>query len=135
LCDFLEREYNIQNIVRIQPKEYGGDKFTRFSTTLPRFALNQVWLPHNTVHAKSKTCADQLITFPKGINDDFVDALSQAINYVEKNDVRKGGGSKEYGVDTNDEYRDNPFSANSLSDIMTDKSIFTESLNDVRSLF
>ncbi len=135
LCDFIEREYNTQNIVRIQPKEYGGDKFTRFSTTLPRFALNHVWLPHHTVHAKSKICADQLITFPKGINDDFVDALSQAINYIEKNEIRKGGGGKDYVVDVNDEYRDNPFSANSLGDIMTDENVFSESLSDIRSLF
>jgi predicted phage terminase large subunit-like protein len=132
LCDFIEREYNVQNILRIQPKEYGGDKFTRFSTTLPRFALNHIWLPHHTIHAKSKICADQLITFPKGINDDFVDALSQAINYVEKNEIRKGGGGKDYVVDVNDDYRDNPFSATGLSDIMSENNV---SLSDVRGLF
>lgn len=132
LCDFLEREHKTQNIVRIQPKEYGGDKFTRFSTTLPRFVLNHVWLPHSTVHVKSKTCADQLMTFPKGINDDFVDALSQAINYVERNEIRKGGGSKDYVVDTNSDDGVNLFSTTGLNDIMMEN---TETLSDVRSLF
>lgn len=133
LCDFLEREYTVNNNVRIQPKEYGGDKFTRFSTTLHHYSQNHVWLPHHTVNAKSKTCADQMITFPKGVNDDFVDALSQAINYIDTQDYKKGGGvGRDCALDVNEDYNDSPFSNTSLSDIISGNE---SSLSEVRGLF
>jgi predicted phage terminase large subunit-like protein len=106
LSDYLLREYRtlFDRIELIPPREYGGDKFTRFSQTLPVFMENKVWLPDKTVHAKSEKVKQQLLTFPKSLNNDFVDALSQAINYVMKNDFHRSGGmAREYAVDMRDE--------------------------------
>jgi len=100
LADVLKRDHGFNEITLIPPREYGGDKFTRFSQTLPAFIANRVWLPDNVAHGKSEKVKQQLLTFPKSLNNDFVDALSQAINFMDRNGYRaRGGGKSEYAVD------------------------------------
>lgn len=88
LCDYLLREkkemYSDEDFVRIHVKDYGGDKLSRFMSTLPWFEKNFVYLPDKLAHSRSEIFVAQLLSFPNTMDKDFVDALTQALNYVDR---------------------------------------------------
>lgn len=84
LCDYLEKEHLFENLVRIDTRKYGGDKVSRFFATLPNFVANNIYLPDNNASSFSGMMRSQLLAFPKCTDKDFVDALTQAINYWNK---------------------------------------------------
>ena len=72
-----KEEYGIS--LPIEEMKYPNDKIQHFSPHVPHFKANRVFLPSN--HKHMNLAKNQLIAFPeKGINDDFVDGLSGALD-------------------------------------------------------
>jgi predicted phage terminase large subunit-like protein len=66
-------------IFAIKPK---FDKITRFASHTPKFEAGQIFINND---AKWKIAFEQeLLSFPKSTHDDQVDALSQALNYLQQ---------------------------------------------------
>lgn len=58
-----------------------GDKIARAHSCVPTFASGQVWAPDRKWAQK---VIDQCASFPKGKNDDLVDATTQAIRHMRR---------------------------------------------------
>lgn len=59
-----------------------GGKEARANACAPLFKASRVFLPHPTLAPWVKDARSQLVRFPKGVNDDFVDFLTQALIYL-----------------------------------------------------
>ena len=81
LIQSLKAEIKIP-IIAIKPK---FDKITRFAMHTPLFEAGKIFLPHEALW---KIALEQeLLAFPKSANDDQVDALSQALNYLQQRKI------------------------------------------------
>lgn len=79
----LRRE--IPGILLIDPREIGaGDKEARLSACAIDFEANNVKFPHPSLPGCSwvELAIDELTLFPKTPNDDIVDAVSMALNWL-----------------------------------------------------
>lgn len=66
-------------IIPIKPK---FDKITRFAAHTPLFEAGKIFIEHS---ANWRIALEQeLLTFPKSANDDQIDSLSQALNYLQQ---------------------------------------------------
>ncbi len=70
------------------------DKMTRLHAALPTFRAGGVWFPEETEYTDAVT--SELLQFPAGKNDDFVDSTTQAINWMRKNLVLSRKGERGY---------------------------------------
>lgn len=71
----------IKRVIEIEPK---GSKLERLSATVPLWRDATIWLPSPKIAPWIKDYVVELKKFPKGKNDDRVDASTQAIEYLEK---------------------------------------------------
>lgn len=70
-------------IIPIKPK---FDKITRFAANTPLFEAGKIFIEHS---ANWKIALEQeLLAFPKSTNDDQVDSLSQALNYLQQRKLK-----------------------------------------------
>lgn len=77
-------EYNLS--LPIAELKYTKDKITHFEPHLPHFISNRVFLPKK--HKQIQEAITQLTSFPSpGVNDDFVDGVSGALDNYTKNDT------------------------------------------------
>jgi predicted phage terminase large subunit-like protein len=67
----------IQGVIPINPE---GGKESRASAVAPLFEAGNVWLPHPSQAPWIQDYIDELMLFPRGKNDDQVDATTQALN-------------------------------------------------------
>lgn len=81
----VSRETNLP-LWAYQPK---GDKVFRVSLATPTLAAGRIWLPSDAPWAK--TFLDEMLSFPRGANDDQVDALTMAIFWFMTGAVSKIG--------------------------------------------
>jgi predicted phage terminase large subunit-like protein len=66
----------IPGIVPVNPK---GDKISRANAVAPVIQSGNVYLPHPLIHAWVNDFIEQCSKFPKGVNDDMVDMMSQGL--------------------------------------------------------
>lgn len=69
----------IDGIIDVTPE---GGKESRTAAVSPLFEAGNVFLPHPAQAPWVQELIDELILFPKGPNDDQVDALTQAITFM-----------------------------------------------------
>lgn len=74
VIEVLDRE-----IFGLDPVEPDGGKIARAWAVEPVIAAGDVWLPHPDLYPWVRELLKELRNFPKGKNDDRVDALTQAI--------------------------------------------------------
>ena len=80
--ELAKKEYKVS--LPLEELKYGSDKVQHFEPHIPHFKANRVYLPSN--HKDLNVAVEQLIAFPsKGINDDFVDGLSGALDNYQNN--------------------------------------------------
>ena len=85
--DELLREDTLEPI---NPKDYGGSKENRLFSCLPQFEKQLVFMPsqaHMSLGVQSNLFISHLTGFPRKKEKDFVDALSQVLNYLFLNPV------------------------------------------------
>ena len=81
VLQMLQKE--IPGLIAISPQEIGaGDKEVRLAACSIEFEANQVFFPHESFAPWVKELVQELTTFPRATNDDQVDALSQALNWL-----------------------------------------------------
>jgi len=91
----------IPGLVLVEPE---GGKIARAYATQPLFAAGNVWLPHSTIADWIGDWVLEHRRFPKGVNDDQVDAQTQALRYLTVNDITswidamRHGGAPDYGA-------------------------------------
>jgi len=76
---------HIQGIVPITPTE---SKLARASSVSPLWEAGNVYIPNETVAPWIGAFTTELLSFPAGVHDDQVDAMTQALNYLNNH---KGG--------------------------------------------
>ena len=74
IIDYLKQE--ISGIIPISPKE---SKEARLAAVSPEFESGSVFFPDPTIASWISDSVEELISFPNGKNDDFVDACSQSL--------------------------------------------------------
>ena len=67
----------IHGIIPITPKE---SKYSRAVAVVPYFEAGNVYFPSVDINSRILKCVDQMLKFPNGANDDFVDATTQYLN-------------------------------------------------------
>ncbi len=77
ICDQLETEHGISNLIRINPKD---SKVARLNACAPIFEAGNIILPNKYTHPWVEDYIKELITFPKAAKDDQVDATTQYLN-------------------------------------------------------
>jgi len=75
-----EREA-IRGLIPIEPKEYGGDKLARANASLTYFEAGNVWYPHENLFGWMVPLLKEVRSYPKSVNNDFVDMITQAVNW------------------------------------------------------
>jgi len=78
----------VSGLVLVDPKSgiNGGSKEERLAACLHLFEAGQVWLPHETsLRAQNwrQAFINEVTTFPRSVNNDIVDALTQGLNYLQ----------------------------------------------------
>jgi hypothetical protein len=76
--DYLEKEHEVEGLVPIIARDYGGDKLSRFFACLPEFVGRHVYLPDN---GWGQLVAKRLKGFPKLKEKDDVDCITQLLNW------------------------------------------------------
>lgn len=71
----------VPNLTAIEPK---GSKEDRAYRVTPLFESGKVWLPQLQTHPWVKPLLNELETFPMGSSDDCVDAMTQALAYIQQ---------------------------------------------------
>lgn len=72
---------SISGLVEVQPM---GSKYARLEAASVDFEAGNVFLPHSSIASWVGEVVQELTTFPASVNDDDVDAASQAINSFRK---------------------------------------------------
>jgi len=127
LMDYLAVD-NVKGVVPINPKDYGGSKESRFFSCLPNFEHKQFYMPPMDFYPLAKVFKQHLLKFPKVKTKDFVDALSQAFNWLFHNKLTIDNTSAPTHTITytNENYSDVGNSVSLLSSM---------SMSEVRGLF
>jgi len=68
--------HKVGGIIPVLPE---GSKIARASAVSPLIEAGNVYLPHPMVHPWVNLFIEQCAAFPKGVNDDLVDEMSQAL--------------------------------------------------------
>lgn len=77
------------------------DKMSRIQAALPTMKAGSVWFPENMTF--TEPVVTELLQFPAGKNDDFVDTISMIINWMRMNAVLLQPGERGYTDDEDDE--------------------------------
>lgn len=72
-------KHEISGLVPVNP---ATDKISRTHACTPQFESGNVYVPHPHSQPWVDHLLDECISFPSARNDDVVDAMSQALNYV-----------------------------------------------------
>jgi predicted phage terminase large subunit-like protein len=82
--DTLQRY--VSGLIPMEPRDYGGDKESRLIACTPEFEAGNVYFPALSNGGKLwvRECKAELLMFPKGKTDDFVDSTSYALLYLAK---------------------------------------------------
>lgn len=81
------------------------DKSSRLQAALPTMKQGCVWFPVDQPFVSD--VVTELLQFPAGKNDDYVDTVSMTINWMRKNSVLLQPGERGYYNDEDDEYNNN----------------------------
>jgi predicted phage terminase large subunit-like protein len=88
-----ELQSSLHNVIAIEPK---GGKIARASACAPTLEAGNIWLPDPAIFPEHALWVGALIEnctkFPRGANDDDVDALTQLVSYLKQ----YGGGFAGY---------------------------------------
>lgn len=85
----------IPNLTAVEPQ---GSKEDRAYRVTPLFEAGKVWLPKDfNAHSWVKPLLSELETFPMGSSDDCVDAMTQALSYLQGKS-RSGRWLKAYDI-------------------------------------
>lgn len=84
LAIFVEAEYPQVTVVRVKPQRVNGFKEMRASNTTDRWEAGKVRLPDEACPKIAKY-ERQHLSFPRGANDDHVDATAQYIMWKKEN--------------------------------------------------
>jgi predicted phage terminase large subunit-like protein len=76
----------ISGIVLVEPK---GGKEARAHAVESLFAGGNVWLPHPEIAPWIETFIEELIAFPAAVNDDQVDAMTQALTHLRGKNIMR----------------------------------------------
>lgn len=76
-----------------------NSKMFRFDGVTPMFAAGRVFFPEKGVDWIADL-EDELLKFPNAKNDDYVDSVSQYLNYTRKSNVRRGSRKVNSGMNT-----------------------------------
>jgi predicted phage terminase large subunit-like protein len=79
LIDYLIKNDNIPCLHGITPKR---NKQERLISIQPIFANNSLFFPHLNMRSDIEELTSELLAFPSGKNDDYVDALSQGLTWL-----------------------------------------------------
>jgi len=71
----------VKRIIEVEPD---GGKVERAECQIPLFKAGNIYFPDPSICPWIKQCVEELKVFPNGKNDDQVDALTQAIQFLEK---------------------------------------------------
>lgn len=77
------------------------DKMSRLQSALPTMKSGCVWFPENMTF--TEPVINELLQFPAGKNDDFVDTVSMVINWMRMNAVLLQPGERGYKDDDDDD--------------------------------
>lgn len=81
--DMLKKR--VPGITPVYPQKEGGSKEARLAALVPEFAAGNVILPMKEYNPWVESFIHELRMFPKGSNDDTIDAAVYAISYLLKN--------------------------------------------------
>jgi predicted phage terminase large subunit-like protein len=84
IIDDLKRD--IPGLIAVNPD---GGKEARANAVEPLWAAGNVWLPDPEIAPWIHDLIEELVNFPMGANDDQVDAMSQALNYLHKKSLSR----------------------------------------------
>ena len=87
VSNLLSTYYGVNNIIEINPKDYGIDKENRFDMCLPTIKSKNVYLPNPKHYDWGDTVLNEILKFPTGKKDDIVDSTSQFINWANQNKI------------------------------------------------
>lgn len=77
VIDTITKKY--RSVIGIKPD---GGKTARAYACSPELEAGNLFLPHPTIHPDIEVFLNEVTTFPGSKNDDEVDAMSQALNYI-----------------------------------------------------
>jgi predicted phage terminase large subunit-like protein len=82
--DTLQR--HVSGLIPMEPKDYGGDKESRFIACTPEFEAGNIYFPAPSNKGKSwvREFKNELLMFPKAKHDDAVDSTAYALLYLAK---------------------------------------------------
>ena len=83
IIDTLKHE--IAGIIPVTPD---GGKVVRASAVSPLWEAGNVYVPHPLWKPDIEDMLEELYAFPNAPHDDYVDAMTQALNYVKKHSLR-----------------------------------------------
>ena len=83
IIDTLKHE--IAGIIPVTPD---GGKVVRASAVSPLWEAGNVYVPHPLWKPDIEDMLEELFAFPNAPHDDYVDAMTQALNYVKKHSLR-----------------------------------------------
>jgi len=81
LMDYLNVD-KVQGMIPINPQNYGGSKESRFFSCMPEFESKRVYLPPVDFYPLVSVFKQHLLKFPSLRTKDFVDAVSQVLNWL-----------------------------------------------------
>lgn len=76
----------IPGIIPVRPM---GSKVARVSAASPQIEAGNVYIPHPSIASWVEGFVEECAAFPNGVNDDQVDAMSQALNRLHLRQARK----------------------------------------------
>lgn len=83
IIDVLQKE--IPGIVPITPD---GGKVVRAGAVSPLWESGNVYVPHPLWKPQVEDLLEEIFNFPNSVHDDYVDAMTQALNYMNKHSSR-----------------------------------------------
>lgn len=87
IINLLQTRYKVNNIVPINPKDFGSSKEDRVDLSLDSIKGGEIHVPNPKIYPWAETVISELTKFPTGAKDDCVDATTQLINYVNANNI------------------------------------------------
>lgn len=79
-----ELQHDVSGLIEINPE---GGKIARSNAVCPQVESGNVCLPHPATAPWVEAFIEEAATFPNGRNDDQVDAMTQALNRLQSNNL------------------------------------------------
>ena len=78
----LVQELQSGTSLPVIPVKVDADKIMRATAVSPMFESGRVFVPMSSAAPWLEDVLDELLAFPGGVHDDYVDTVSQALNYL-----------------------------------------------------